>query len=366
MELHDILHPPMLTSELPGIGGRIKVEPEDFEVEEIPAYEASGEGEFLYLWVQKRDMSADYFVRQVAKRLDMRKDDVGTAGLKDRRAVTRQWISLPADVEPRLGQLDGDGISVLEVSRHRHKLRSGHLRGNRFRILIRDLTTPEHAEALLSPIVDQLKSEGLANFYGPQRFGHGGQTLEAGMCMLRGEKPPKPAESRPLNLRSPFIRKLVLSAAQSGLFNVYLAQRMRDGLLHRVLPGAVMNKLPMGGIFVAEDVEAEQARFDQREIVTAGPIFGKKTFAATGEAAEREAQILQQFNLTRDAFTSFGKLAQGTRRHNIVYLTDLSAAIQEGNLLLTFTLPTGSYATVLLREIMKTDLGDDRDGADVD
>src|SRR6266852_1723260 len=95
----DVIQPPLLTSDLPGIGGKIKTNLEDFEVEEIPAYEPSGAGDFLYLWIEKRDMGAEYFERQVAKRLGIPVGEIGVAGLKDRRAVTRQWISLPASVE---------------------------------------------------------------------------------------------------------------------------------------------------------------------------------------------------------------------------------------------------------------------------
>src|SRR5438067_963407 len=131
--------PPLLTSDLPGIGGRIKTIPEDFEVEEIPAYEPCGSGDSLYLWVEKCGLGADYFSRQVARRLEIAPGDVGMAGLKDRHAVTRQWISVPAAAEGRLDRLDGDGIRVLRVSRHGNKLKAGHLHGNRFRILIRDV-----------------------------------------------------------------------------------------------------------------------------------------------------------------------------------------------------------------------------------
>src|SRR6478609_7934167 len=106
---------PLLTADLPGLGGRIKASPEDFEVEEIPAYEPSGSGDFLYLWIEKRDMGAEYFVRQIARRLDVPTSEVGTAGLKDRRAVTRQMVSLPGSLEDRLGQLEGEGIRVLRV-----------------------------------------------------------------------------------------------------------------------------------------------------------------------------------------------------------------------------------------------------------
>src|SRR6516164_9652091 len=122
--------PPFLSAGLPGIGGRIKSVPEDFEVEEIPAYQPSGSGDFLYLWLEKRDMGAEYFARQVARRLDIPVNEVGTAGLKDRRAVTRQMVSVPVSAEERIARLEGDGIRVLNVGRHGNKLRPGHLHGN--------------------------------------------------------------------------------------------------------------------------------------------------------------------------------------------------------------------------------------------
>jgi tRNA pseudouridine13 synthase len=344
-----------LTAHLPGIGGRIKQAPEDFEVEEIPAYEPSGSGSHLFLWVEKREMGAEYFVRQVARRLDIPAGEVGTAGLKDRHAVTRQWVSVPEGAEPRLGQLDGEGIRLLRVSRHGNKLRPGHLRGNHFRILVRD-ADPTAGERL-GPVLEQLRQLGLPNFYGSQRFGHDGETARLGLALLRGEPPPATSGRRP-NLRSPFLRKLALSAAQSALFNHYLARRLADGLLRRVLAGDVMAKWPFGGMFVAADVVREQERFDRRETVHAGPIFGRKTFAAAGESAAREAAALADFQLTPTAFHRFGKLLQGTRRHNLVYVDDLSAAVEPEGVRLAFTLPAGSYATVLLREVMKTELAD--------
>src|SRR5262249_26249933 len=154
----------------------------------------------------------------------------------------------------------------------------GHLHGNRFRILVRDVA-PEAAERL-PPLLDRLRLLGLPNFYGPQRFGHDGETAHLGLALLRNEPPPVPSSGRRPNLRSPFMRKLALSAAQSALFNHYLASRLRDGLLRTVVAGDVMGKWPFGGLFVAEDLPREQARFDARETVHTGPIFGRKTFAA--------------------------------------------------------------------------------------
>jgi tRNA pseudouridine13 synthase len=346
MSFDPLTPPPLATGDFPGIGGRIKHLAEDFEVEEIPAYEPCGSGDFLYLWVEKRDMGAEYFFRQVARRLEIPVGEIGTAGLKDRRAVTRQMVSVPGAVEGRLDQLPGDGIALLKTSRHTNKLKPGHLHGNRFRILVRDVL-PEAAERL-PPLIDSLRRHGFPNYYGPQRFGRDGETLKLGMSLLRNE----PGGRRV----SPFLRKLALSAAQSGLFNHYLAARLMDGLLGRVLLGDVMSKWPFGGLFVVQDVAREQARFESGETVTAGPIFGRKTFAAAAVAAEREAKTLANADLTPASFNGFGKLLQGTRRHNLVFSDELAAGVESDGIRLSFSLPAGSYATVLLREIMKSDI----------
>jgi tRNA pseudouridine13 synthase len=139
------------------------------------------------------------------------------------------------------------------------------------------------------------------------------------------------------------------------LFNEYLGRRLTDGLLRRVLPGDVMCKWPAGGMFVAKDLVAEQTRFDARETVHAGPIIGRKTFPAADQAAAREAGVLRDAGLSLASFQGFGKLVQGTRRHNLVYCDDLTAQVETDGVRLTFSLPAGSYATVLLREVMKTE-----------
>ena len=341
---HPALDPPLLTPDLPGVGGRIRSVPEDFEVDEVPSYEPSGAGDHLFLWVQKRDVGPEFLARTVAQRLGIPVGDVGTAGLKDRHAVTRQWVSVPARCEPQVKAVDGGGITVLNVSRHPNKLKPGHLRGNRFRLLIRGADR-SRADALAA-VVDRLKSQGMPNYYGPQRFGRDGSTLDLGFRCLAGK------QSKRVR---PFQFKFALSSVQSLLFNDYLGRRLAGGLFRRVLPGDVMTKWPVGGMFVAEDAAAEQERFDRRETVTAGPMFGKRTFPAKGEAADREARVLSDNGLTPAAFEGFGKLMSGTRRQNLVYLDDLTADWEPDGLRLAVTLPAGSYATVLLREVMKTD-----------
>jgi tRNA pseudouridine13 synthase len=335
---------PLITADLPGIGGRIKSHPEDFEVEEVPAYEPSGQGDFFYLYLEKRSMGAEFFVRQIARRLEISPQEVGTAGLKDRHAVTRQMVSVPASVESRLSHLEGEGIRVLSVSRHSNKLKPGHLRGNRFRILVRDVSA--EASAHLPVLLDRLRNVGLPNVYGSQRFGREGETYQIGFSLLSGQ------QERKVN---PFVRRLALSAVQSALFNRYVATRLQEGNLRRVLAGDVMMKWPFGGLFVAQDVIAEQLRLDAREIIPGGPIFGKKMFPATGDAAELESRVLAEGGLNRSAFHGFGKLMSGTRRYTLVYVDDLQGEIIPEGVRLSFALPAGSYATVLLRELMHSE-----------
>jgi tRNA pseudouridine13 synthase len=337
------LIPPLLTADLPGCGGTIRSKNEDFEVEEVPSYEPCGEGEHLFLWVEKRGMAPEFFARTIAQRLGVSSAAVGTAGLKDRHAITRQWVSVPLDAEPRVGKLDSDELRVLRTGRHINKLKPGHLRGNRFNILIRN-PNPD-AKDSTNAILDRIRTLGMPNFYGPQRFGRDGSTLDLGWQCL--------AKKAPRRIR-PFLFRFALSAVQSFLFNDVLARRLWDGFFRTVLPGDVMAKWPAGGMFTTQDPAAEQARFDAKEIVTAGPMFGKKTFPAEGVAAEREAAVLSDNGLSIDSFGGFGKLVLGTRRHNLVYLDDLASEWNADGLRLKFTLPAGSYATVFLQEVMKT------------
>ncbi|QEG31853.1 tRNA pseudouridine synthase D [Gemmata obscuriglobus] len=353
---HPAMSPPLFTADLPGVGGRIRARDEDFEVEEVPSYEPSGSGDHLYLWVEKKGVAPEFFAQTIARKLGTHPGNVGTAGLKDRHAVTRQWVSVPRECEPRVGKLDGDGVRVLKTGLHANKLKPGHLRGNKFTILIRDADRSAPADAIL----DRIRTQGLPNYYGPQRFGRDGGTVDLGFQCLAGKAPRR--------IR-PFLFRFALSAVQSLLFNDYLSRRMKDGLFRTVLDGDVMTKWPFGGMFVAQDVPAEQARFDARETVTAGPMFGKKTFPGAGVAAEREAVVLSDNKLSVASFAGFGKLVMGTRRQNIVYLDDLTSAWEADGLRLSFTLPAGSYATVLLAEVMKANIaedGDASDGADED
>lgn len=340
---------PYESESLEGIGGLCKERAEDFFVDEIPAYLPEGQGDFLFLRIEKRELSTEQLISHVARCLGIAHQDIGTAGLKDRQAVTRQWVSVPAKCEARLADLDHEKFRVLEAGRHGNKLRTGHLRGNRFSILLRQVQG--NALSRASAIAEHLQRNGVPNYFGDQRFGRDNETLELGFALLRGEKTPGAIP----RARRKFLLRLALSAVQSHLFNQALAARLSSGRLHTVLPGDVMQVTTSGGPFVVEDVTREQARFDQREIVISGPIFGPKMKGPTGEPAQLETQILAGSGLTPDVFIKFANLTPGTRRPYLIWPGDLQLASEPAGLRLEFTLPSGSYATVVLREFQKND-----------
>lgn len=338
---------PCLCADLPGTGGHVKDSPEDFVVEEIPAYAPRGEGEFLYLWIEKRDLSAEQLTSHLARMLGIAHQDVGAAGMKDRRAVTRQYVSVPARCAERLAELRHERFTVLSAARHANKLRPGHLKGNAFNVLLRGVCDGalERARA----ICDRILLRGMPNYVGEQRFGKDHETLRLGLDLLRGLKHPGAIP----RARRKFLLRLALSSVQAMLFNKALAERMALGLLHRVEPGDVMQVTASGGPFVVEDAAAEQRRFDARETVIAGPMFGRKMRSAAGAVADREARLLDQCGLTLASFAAFDKLALGTRRPYLVWPEHLSLAAAAEGLRLQFTLPAGSYATILLREFTR-------------
>ncbi len=339
---------PWITANLPGIGGLSKDCAEDFAVTEIPAYPPEGSGEFLFLWVEKKGLSAEQLVSHLARCLKIAHQDVGTAGMKDRQAVTRQMVSVPIRCQPLVKTFTHQQIRILEVHRHRHKLRTGHLQGNRFSILIRNVVDGAHEKALA--IAARMAQTGVPNFFGDQRFGRDAETFRLGLELLQGTKRPGAIP----RARRKFLLRLALSAVQSALFNRALVERMRDGLAHRVVTGDVMQVVASGGPFVVEDPACDQLRFEAREIVISGPIFGPRMKQPAGEISAREARLLQDSGIPREAFDQYSNLTRGTRRPYLIWPDDLRISAEAEGIRLEFTLPSGCYATIVLSEFQKT------------
>ncbi len=334
-----------MTQELPGTGGSVRVSEEDFRVEELPLYEPAGEGEHLYLTVEKRGRTTQDVVRELAAALRLKDREVGTAGLKDKRAVTVQRISVPARAvagDPL--ELKGLGWRVLEARRHGNKLRAGHLRGNRFSIVVRGCDP-----ARAGPICGWLSQHGAANLFGPQRFGQRQDNAALGAAILARD----PAAARAG--RDRFLRRLALSALQSELFNRCLAARLSDGLFTEALEGDVLKKRATGGLFVCEDPQGDAARVRAAEIDPAGPLPGHSLFAARGAALAREEAVIAEAGIDARSFAAGGGEMEGARRPYRVPVEELAAAVAGDTLTLTFSLPRGSYAIAVLREVMKAD-----------
>lgn len=337
---------PLATESLPGIGGRIRVELEDFVVEEVPAYEPSGEGEHVFLFVEKRGIATPALLEYLRDVGGVPEREIGSAGLKDRRAVARQWLSIPRRYADRARVLEELGVRILDARPHRHKLRTGHLKGNRFRILVRG---PTAGVDVARRLFERLASVGVPNYFGPQRFGVAGENAAKGLAVLRGRR-----------LRRRWLERLLVSSVQSFLFNEWLAERMRRGLFDRFLSGDVAKKHATGGEFLVEDPDAERERLLRFEISPTGPIFGRKSLEPAGEARALEEGVLARFALSREAFRGL----PGARRFARVPLAEWAVEPAPGGLWLSFFLPRGAYATAVLREVMKSSLGLDEEEGD--
>jgi tRNA pseudouridine13 synthase len=332
---------PRLTEGVPGCGGAFKLVPEDFEVEELPAYLPSGEGEHLFLWIEKRGRDTREVVRALSQALGLPEGEIGVAGMKDRHAVTRQLLSVPARAEAKLEGFALEGVRVLWAKRHGNKLRTGHLKGNRFRLRLRGVKDLGAAQESLS----RLTARGVPNYFGEQRFGRERDNADRGKLLLLGQRLPKRPER--------FERKMYLSAFQSLLFNRALAARVLAGTFDQALLGDVLRKEETGGLFVCEAPEVDGPRVAAFEVSPAGPMFGPKMTAAAHGVAEAETALLTQEGMTLSDFVRGGGETEGTRRPYRVRLGNPEFTPEAEDLVLAFELPRGAYATEVLAELLK-------------
>jgi len=317
---------------------------ETFLVEEIPAYLPTGSGEHLFVWIEKRELTTWDAVNTLARRLGVAPRDIGCAGLKDKHAVTRQWLSIPRVTAEAALAAGDDQLRVLQAVPHGNKLRTGHLRGNRFEVVLTELAPGE--ALLLAERLAALARDGLPNRYGDQRFGRDGDNVARGIALLRGQR-------RERDVRR---RRLWLSSVQSAVFNEVLRARAEADLLRRVLAGDVLQKAASGGVFITEDPALDQARLDAGEVVTTGPMPGGWAKEPPPDTAARalEDGALTAVGVTRDELAAERDLP-GTRRPLLVPVTGAAAvdppAPDASALRITFTLPAGTYATVLVEAL---------------
>jgi tRNA pseudouridine13 synthase len=398
--------PPYLTPDLPGIGGHIKQQPEDFRVEELPLYRPRGEGTHVYFGVEKVGLPTAAAVRRLAGHLGVRPDQIGVAGLKDAHAVTTQMMSLEHVDPEALAAYRDRQVRVTWTSRHTNKLRPGHLAGNRFAIRIRGVGAADLPAA--RAVLDVLRRRGVPNYFGHQRFGARGDTAALGAALVRqdlqqfltlllgGPRADDPPDCRAArdayeagyieralqrwprhyaNERRALaalkrsrkcapavaavdkrMRRFYVSAFQSAIFNAVLAERVQT--IDRVFAGDLARKTDTGGVFRVEDEAADNARAADGQISPTGPLLGYRCNLADGPPGRIERDAIAAHGVTGEDFRAVrGMKVKGGRRALRFLLADAAltaAADDRGEYLeLTFTAPPGAYATVALREIMK-------------
>ncbi len=328
---------------------RIRACPEDFRVDEIALYPTAGTGAHAFVRVEKRLRTTEEVARELARAAGVAPRDVGYAGRKDRVAVTTQWFSVPG-LEPDAAlALPLRGARVLEAARHPHKLRTGHLRGNRFRILVRDVPAAL-AEAAASRAGELLR-RGLPNRFGEQRFGRDRANALQGRRILHGELEPRDRRAA----------RFLLSALQAEVFNAVLAAR-GDGY-DRIEKGDVAVVHASGGLFVVDEPEREAPRAAAFEISPTGPIFGSRVIAPDAEVARRERAALESHGVPAEGLRApRGIRLRGARRPLRVRPEGLALEPVPEGLCVCVTLPPGSYVTVLLEHLLAA-LPDDTGGS---
>jgi len=320
--------------------GKIRSIPEDFIVKENLAFEPSGAGEHAFLQIEKTGENTDYVARQLARFANVRQRDVSFAGLKDRHAVTTQWFSvwLPGKADPDWTQFETDSMKVLQSMRHARKLKRGVLSGNSFKLIIRDWQGDQDKTIRQ---LEAIKANGIANYYGAQRFGNEGQNVNKALAMFQGAKAGREQ------------RSLYLSAARSYLFNQILAYRVTRKMWNQPVAGDTYMFDLSHSCFKSQLPDAEIIRrLDAKEIHPTGALWGRGEAGVTADTLSIEQGIID----------AYPELAQGLiasevdkdRRALRVNVQDLDwQFVDDATLALAFTLPAGSYATSVSREIIE-------------
>jgi len=320
--------------------GKIRSIPEDFIVKENLAFEPSGSGEHVFLQIEKTGENTDYVARQLARFANVRQRDVSFAGLKDRNAVTTQWFSvwLPGKADPDWTQFETDSMKVLQSVRHTRKLKRGVLSGNSFKLIIRAWQGDQDKTIRQ---LEAIKANGIANYYGAQRFGNEGQNVNKALAMFQGAKAGREQ------------RSLYLSAARSYLFNQILAYRVTRKMWNQPVAGDTYMFDLSHSCFKSQLPDAEIIRrLDAKEIHPTGALWGRGDAAVSADTLSIEQGIIDVYPELAQGLTACE--VDKDRRALRVNVQDLGwQFVDDATLTIGFTLPAGSYATSVLREIIE-------------
>jgi tRNA pseudouridine13 synthase len=338
---------------------------DDFVVSEEPLYEFTGDGEHMVLTVRKKNLTTWEMLKIFADTLKINQRDIGYAGLKDKKAMTIQHISINRKYEEALNEFEDKNIKILEKTYHKNKIKVGHLKGNRFFIRLKKVN-PLNAKKL-NEAIKNIKEFGIPNYFGFQRFGITKENYTLGKAIIDGTK----------RVRDRREEKFLISAYQSYLFNAWLSKRLELSKLieslsiselhtmfgypkeliktlkaephpFKILTGDIMHHYPFGKAFSLESIEDESKRFMERDIVPTGLLSGKRASISTGLAYDIEKEFIDEKIKNSD----------GSRRFAWIYPTHVETKYKESEFWyeLNFFLPKGSYATVLIEELAHKEL----------
>jgi tRNA pseudouridine13 synthase len=324
----------------PADRGKIRTVPEDFIVDEHLSFEPAGAGEHVFLRIEKKDENTDYVARQLARFANVRQRDVSYAGLKDRHAVTTQWFSiwLPGKEDPDWTQFESDNVKVLEAVRHAKKLKRGVLSGNSFKIVVREWQGGR--EQILARL-EAIKAGGIANYFGPQRFGHEGRNVSKALALFQGMKVKREQ------------RSIYLSAARSYLFNQILACRVTQQTWNQAVVGDTYMFDQSHSCFKSDQPDQDIIRrLQAKDIHPTGALWGKGEPGVSADARAIEQAIANKYEDLAQGLVNAD--VESDRRALRVNVRNLQwQFINDQALALSFTLPAGSYATAVLREIIE-------------
>lgn len=352
-----------------------KIAPEDFIVEELPLYDPSCVGTHTFFAIRKRNLSTLEAINRIARELQVSPRNFGYAGLKDKNAITTQVLSVEGVPPEQVLKIEVSAIEVIWAEQHAHKLRVGHLRGNRFEITVRNLDQDQLP--ITKTVMERLVTEGVPNRFGVQRFGNKNDSHLIGKALMKSDwetvvgymladdapqvnavaqriqrELAKQSAEKAVMCIPHRLRKLFLSAYQAYLFNCILEKRSPD--LRKLFDGDLAVKHSNGAPFLVTDASIEQQRADALEISPSGPIFGYKMRLPANDVLALETSVLQDEGMRREAFRKVtGIRLPGTRRPLRMPMTLHGISVVDNVCLrLSFTLPAGGYATVVLEEVL--------------
>ena len=321
----------------PPVKATIRQVAADFIVSEQLAVDFSGEGEHDWLWVEKTGANTPWVAGRLARHARVPERDVGFAGLKDRHAVTRQWFSVRRAAATDWAAFAADGVRILEVRRHRRKLKRGAHAGNRFAIVLRGSDIAA-SSAALDERLRQIGAEGVPNYFGEQRFGREQGNLELARALFDGRRLPRSQ------------RSFALSAARSLLFNTTLDARVRAGNWNRLLPGEMANLDGSGSIFAVTTIDPElERRCAELDIHPTATLWGQGAPLSADEAAAVEQRAVAAWPDIRHGLEK--EDLRAASRPLRLRVHELAGSQVEDGFKVEFALGAGAFATAVLREI---------------